>query len=133
MFSLFFSEIIDGEDYAELTVGSFKTLEELKEEEYPNFLRFFGIEPEEQKVVGSNYHKGTVLTKEQIFQILMDHNFLVKRGFLAKIRARLQLRKFLKKSYPVPGFDSFRYVFRPLPKDKDTGISYYQLTSEFFC
>jgi len=108
-----------------------KTIDD--EKKYFGFLRFFGIEPEEQKVVGSNFNKGTVLTKEEIFQILMNHNFLVKRGFLAKIRARLQLRKFLKQNYPVPGFDHWRYIFRPLLKDKDTGISHYQLTSEFFC
>lgn len=133
MFGFLFCELITSDGRVEFETGSFfKTLEGLGKEEYSDFLRFFGIEPEEQKVVGNNYYEGRVLAKEEIFQILMDNNFLVKKGFLAKIRARLQLRKFLKRNYSVPGFDHWRYVFRLLPKNEE-GIPNYQLTKEFSC
>lgn len=133
MFGLLFSEIIDGDGDAEFTVGSFRTPGKLKGEEYFDFLRLFGIEPEEEKIVGGNYFEGKALTKEKIFQIFMDNDFLVKRGFLAKIRAQWQLRKFLRRNYPVPGYDKWRYVFRRLPKDKGKGRPEYQLTKEFCC
>jgi len=108
--------------------GEFK----LEEEKYFDFLRFFGIEPEEQKTVGGNYYEGEAFTKDEIFEILMDNDFLVKRGFLAKIRAQWQLRNFLKRIYPVPGYNKWRYIFRLLSKDKGKGRPKYQLTKEFF-
>jgi len=132
MLELLFSEMIDGDGDVEFAVGSFKKPENLKEEEYFDFLRLFGIEPEEQEAVGNDYYDGKILTRAEIFQILMDNDFLVKRGFLAKIRAQLQFRKFLKRNYPVPGYDKWRYIFRRLPKNEE-GIPYYQLTKEFYC
>jgi hypothetical protein len=103
-----------------------------EEKKHFDFPRLFGIEPEEEKIVGDNYFNGEAFTKEEIFQILMDNDFLIKRGFLAKIRAQWQFRKFLRQNYLVPGYDKWRYIFRRLPKDKDTRIPKYRLTNEFF-